>query len=316
MARIENINIDGTEYGVGKIASTSDLGVVQVGSGLNITQSGILSATSGETMLVTLAPLQDAGEFNYTWTSDYTYAQLSANPNNIRIKTPSGLGFCMGNISTIIPDRVEVVTDEDVTGGSVIYWKKEYDDTYISASIFAPHEVSGQTIQGCYFDISRMAYKDSDNKSLVNYIELPKVTLASGVTEIPDGTTITLDITQDSELRDSNTSACEPVESYQWGDFIVLPVERVFDSSINSAIEYCLITETSSRSGSSPVSYRYKSFWSNGVKYKMTYTSSSGSSSVWTITKVPTEPVFTLQATDPGEGVSLEANHFIGVYDA
>lgn len=47
MARIENVNIDGTDYDVGKIASTSNLGVVQVGSGLSITSAGVLSATGG-----------------------------------------------------------------------------------------------------------------------------------------------------------------------------------------------------------------------------------------------------------------------------
>ena len=51
MARIENVNIDGTDYDVGKIASTSNLGVVQVGSGLSITPAGVLSASGGETML-------------------------------------------------------------------------------------------------------------------------------------------------------------------------------------------------------------------------------------------------------------------------
>lgn len=47
MARIENVNIDGTDYDVGKIASTSGLGVVQVGSGLAISSGGVLSATGG-----------------------------------------------------------------------------------------------------------------------------------------------------------------------------------------------------------------------------------------------------------------------------
>ena len=47
MARIENVNIDGTDYDVGKIASTSELGVVQVGSGLTISSGGVLSATGG-----------------------------------------------------------------------------------------------------------------------------------------------------------------------------------------------------------------------------------------------------------------------------
>lgn len=47
MARIENVNIDGTNYDVGAIATTSSLGVVQVGSGLAISSGGVLSATGG-----------------------------------------------------------------------------------------------------------------------------------------------------------------------------------------------------------------------------------------------------------------------------
>ena len=47
MARIDNVNIKGTPYEVGKIATTSDLGVIKVGSGLSITSEGVLSATGG-----------------------------------------------------------------------------------------------------------------------------------------------------------------------------------------------------------------------------------------------------------------------------
>ena len=58
MARIENVNIDGTDYDVGKIATTSALGVVQVGSGLGVTNAGVLSANvtsvNGSTGAVTI----------------------------------------------------------------------------------------------------------------------------------------------------------------------------------------------------------------------------------------------------------------------
>lgn len=58
MARIENVNIDGTSYDVGKIATTSALGVVQVGSGLGVTSAGVLSANvtsvNGNTGAVTI----------------------------------------------------------------------------------------------------------------------------------------------------------------------------------------------------------------------------------------------------------------------
>lgn len=58
MARIENVNIDGTSYDVGKIATTSAPGVVQVGSGLGVTSAGVLSANvtsvNGNTGAVTI----------------------------------------------------------------------------------------------------------------------------------------------------------------------------------------------------------------------------------------------------------------------
>ena len=59
MARIENVNIDGTSYDVGKIATTSAPGVVQVGSGLGVTSAGVLSANvtsvNGNTGAVTIS---------------------------------------------------------------------------------------------------------------------------------------------------------------------------------------------------------------------------------------------------------------------
>lgn len=47
MARIEKFNIDDNTYEVGKIASASNLGVVQIGDGLSITEEGVLSSSGG-----------------------------------------------------------------------------------------------------------------------------------------------------------------------------------------------------------------------------------------------------------------------------
>ena len=47
MARIERINLEGTTYDLGAIASTTAPGMVQVGSGLSIDANGVLSATGG-----------------------------------------------------------------------------------------------------------------------------------------------------------------------------------------------------------------------------------------------------------------------------
>lgn len=58
MARIEQVNVDGTNYDVGKLASTTAPGVVQVGSGLGVTSAGVLSANvtsvNGNTGAVTV----------------------------------------------------------------------------------------------------------------------------------------------------------------------------------------------------------------------------------------------------------------------
>lgn len=47
MARIERINLEGTTYDLGAIATTTTPGMVQVGSGLSIDANGVLSATGG-----------------------------------------------------------------------------------------------------------------------------------------------------------------------------------------------------------------------------------------------------------------------------
>lgn len=50
MARIERINLEGTTYDLGAIASTTAPGMVQVGSGLSIDANGVLSATGGSSV--------------------------------------------------------------------------------------------------------------------------------------------------------------------------------------------------------------------------------------------------------------------------
>lgn len=47
MARIERINLEGTTYDLGPIATTTAPGMVQIGSGLSIDSNGVLSATGG-----------------------------------------------------------------------------------------------------------------------------------------------------------------------------------------------------------------------------------------------------------------------------
>ena len=67
------------------IASTSNLGVVQVGSGLTITPSGVLSATGGSSIIVNVT----LTAVNYTaLMTDY---YIGATNNNITITLPLGI---------------------------------------------------------------------------------------------------------------------------------------------------------------------------------------------------------------------------------
>jgi hypothetical protein len=69
-----------------EIATTTSLGVVQVGSGLSITPGGVLSATGGSSsnfINVTLTPV------SYSVTADDSY--VGATNNNITITLPLGL---------------------------------------------------------------------------------------------------------------------------------------------------------------------------------------------------------------------------------
>lgn len=66
------------------VATTSDLGVIQVGAGLSITPSGVLSATGG-TSFINVATVSS----NYTATLDDYY--IGATKKNITITLPLGV---------------------------------------------------------------------------------------------------------------------------------------------------------------------------------------------------------------------------------
>ena len=67
------------------IATTTSLGVVQVGSGLAITPLGVLSATNGSSNFVSVK----LTDFSYSITADDSY--VGATSNNITITLPAGL---------------------------------------------------------------------------------------------------------------------------------------------------------------------------------------------------------------------------------
>lgn len=309
MARIENVNIDGTDYDVGKIASTSNLGVVQVGSGLSITPAGVLSATGGETMPVTFSITYTNDGYDWSWSSDYTYAQLAANPKAIRIYADE---WCLSEEGEMTPDHIRVLSPPNYYDDE-IELVVDYLGTAMYFYIVAPQEVQGQTVNQAYVDISKYV-----KRNRTELIILPTLELADYATSIPDGTTIQLTSSQNEQLYGSTSSGdCYPYRGDNYGNFMVLPVKRkVGSGSSYWATENCLLTGTV-KTGTSGVSndYVFKTFMFNGEHYKMTLTTSSYPNYTYTITKIATAPVFTLQTTDPGEGVALAANHFIGVYE-
>jgi hypothetical protein len=70
------------------IATTTGLGVVQVGSGLSITPSGVLSATGGDDDCCEKVKVKLTST-NYTITDDDYY--VGATNNNITITLPTGI---------------------------------------------------------------------------------------------------------------------------------------------------------------------------------------------------------------------------------
>lgn len=295
MARIENVNIDGTDYDVGKIATTSSLGVVQVGSGLSITNAGVLSATGGETMLVTLSQTT-IGQYSdvWVWASDYTFAQLLANPDAIRVYVDD---WCYSQEGNIKPTYAQVRTQ----GGQMQYVYLVSDVLGV-AMIFRlrpPAEIEGQTVNPASFEVSK--YVNADRTALTI---LPTLTLADNATSIPDGTTITLQsISTDKEMYSSSGSSdCYPYESINTGNFMILPVRRKVASGASYWVEEECLVASASRRGTSGVSdnYIYKTFMFNGEYYKMTLTSSLYPNVVYTITKIPGGQTYTA-----GTGISI-----------
>jgi hypothetical protein len=116
MARIENVNIDGTNYDVGKIASTSDLGVVQVGSGLTISSGGVLSVDGGGGSSAThLIPTIGNGAVWDEWqlTKDRSYAPwrlLSCDKVSFSVSGTSGT-MSLQEVFTALENGAEYVFD-------------------------------------------------------------------------------------------------------------------------------------------------------------------------------------------------------------
>lgn len=240
------------------------------------------SALSLDKMPVVFTKTTDGSEYPYTWESNYSFEDLLENPENIRVGV-SGQWLCAGSTLDVIPARTSVSSD-----GNSIEVRVEIEGYTYTYYIVKPMVIGGKKVNTGYFN---------GGKDILNSVEvarLPELGLSDYAVEIPDGTTITIDFSLDHNMYSNSTSDCEPIQSSITGYFMVLPVSRKVHGSYGNAVEDCLITETSSYGGPSntPNVYRYKTFYFNGQKYKMTYTSMNDDGTVWTINKVrPSEPI-------------------------
>lgn len=87
MARVDNINIDGTPYPIGGIASTTNLGMVKIGNGLSINAEGVLSA--GTTSLTHLT-ITNAGTVFWDLEGTSNAAAMDLEDGQIRAIFSSG----------------------------------------------------------------------------------------------------------------------------------------------------------------------------------------------------------------------------------
>lgn len=283
------------------------------GANITIDANNVISAAGGgETMLVTLTQTT-IGQYSdiWVWSSDYTFAQLTANPDAIRVFVND---WCYASEGNIKPTDTKVRTSEQSTE---IYLVRDLAGVEMSFILRQPRELEGQTVNPAIFDVTNFVDK---NKTAL--LILPTLTLADNATYIPDGTTITLQtLSSDKEMYSVNgNSDCYPHERIINGNFMILPVRRKVGSGASSWVEEECLVMSASRRGTSNVadSYIYKTFAFNGEHYKMTLTSDSYPNVVYTITKIPGGGggvSLTMSTTDIGEGASLPANTLYGVYE-
>ena len=235
----------------------------------------------GETMLVTLTKTT-IGQYSNVWvcSSDYTFAQLTANPDAIRIFVND---WCYESEGNIKPTYTKVETFEQSTKISLVRDLAGVEMTFI---LNQPRELEGQTVNPAIFDVTNFV---DENKTLLTI--LPTLTLADNATYIPDGTTITLQTpSSDKEMYgEIGSSDCYPHKTITNGNFMILPVRRKVGSGESYWVEEeCLIMSVTRRGEPSVAdSYIYKTFMFNGEYYKMTLTNNSYPNEVYTITKIP-----------------------------
>ena len=250
------------------------------GTGISI-NNNVISASDGEPMLVTISQTT-IGQYSdiWVWSSDYTFAQLTANPDAIRVFVDD---WCYASEGNIKPTDTKVRTSGQSTE---IYLVRDLAGVEMSFILHQPQELEGQTVNTAIFNVTNFVDK---NKTAL--LILPTLTLADNATYIPDGTTITLQtLSSDKEMYSVNgNSDCYPHERIINGNFMILPVKRKVGSGASSWVEEECLVMSASRRGTSNVadSYIYKTFMFNGEYYKMTLTSDSYPNVVYTITKIP-----------------------------
>lgn len=248
----------------------------------------------GETMIVTLTQTT-IGQYSdvWVWSSNYTFAQLTANPDAIRVFVND---WCYASEGNIKPTDTKVRTSGQSTE---IYLVRDLAGVEMSFELHQPQEIEGQTVNPAIFNVTN--FVDKDKTAL---LILPTLTLADNATYIPDGTTITLQtLSSDKEMYSvSGSSDCYPHERIINGNFMILPVKRKVGSGASSWVEEECLVMSASRRGTSNVSdsYIYKTFMFNGEYYKMTLTSDSYPNVVYTITKIPGGQTYTA-----GDGISI-----------
>lgn len=256
------------------------------GTGISI-NNNVISASGGETMLVTISQTT-IGQYSdiWVWSSDYTFAQLTANPDAIRVFVDD---WCYESEGNIKPTDAKVGTFGQSTE---IYLVRDLAGVEMRFALQQPQELEGQTVNPAIFNVTNFV---DENKTLLTI--LPTLTLADNATYIPDGTTITLQtLSSDKEMYgEIGSSDCYPHREIITGNFMILPVRRKVGSGASYwAEEECLVTSVSIR-GTSNVAdrYIYKTFAFNGEHYKMTLTSDSYPNVVYTITKIPGGQTYT-----------------------
>ena len=268
------------------------------GTGISI-NNNVISASGGETMLVTISQTT-IGQYSdvWVWSSNYTFAQLTANPDAIRVFVDD---WCYASEGNIKPTDAKVRTSEQSTE---IYLVRDLAGVEMSFILRQPRELEGQTVNPAIFNVTNFVDK---NKTAL--LILPTLTLADNATYIPDGTTITLQTpSSDKEMYgEIGSSDCYPHREIITGNFMILPVRRKVGSGESYWVEEeCLIMSVTRRGEPSVAdSYIYKTFMFNGEYYKMTLTSDSYPNVVYTITKIPGGQAYTA-----GTGLALNGTQF------